>query len=231
MPFYLIDLIVSGLSLTFLVALALLTTYWFGKTFSLPPDFAGIIKLLFFTISVILATGVYGRLVQFFFPIRTGTFSMTKNSRDAVVWKLQGFMYLFNLSILIHTYLTPVNLRWLVYRFLGSKIGRNVIIGGKILEPHMIEIGDFSLLGEDCLITGHSIEGENLVIGKVKIGNHVTIGVKAVILPDVEVGDHSLIAAGAVVQKGSKIRSCEIWGGIPAKKIGEINKDVLTESK
>jgi acetyltransferase-like isoleucine patch superfamily enzyme len=224
------DFVVGGLSITVAVALSLLTTWLIGETFSLPADFAGIIQVLVFFVSLIVTTGVYGRIVQFFFPMKPGTFSMTKNSRDAVIWKLQGFMYLFNLSILIQTYLTPVNLRWIVYKFLGSTIGKNVIMGGKILEPLMIEIGDYVLLGEDSLITGHSIEGESVSLGKVKIGNYVTVGVKAVILPDVEIGDHALIAAGAVVQKGTRIRPRETWGGIPARKLGERKREAFNET-
>lgn len=228
MPFFLVDFVVSGISLLFTVSLAVLATWWIVGHFSFPNEFAGILKLFFFFLSIILITGIYGRIIQTILPIQEGTFSIARNDRKGVVWKLQGFLNLFNLSILIHTYLMPVNLRWLVYRFLGSKIGKNVIIGGKILEPLMIEVGDYTIFGEDSLVTGHSIEGEYVTLDRVKIGNYVTIGVKAVILPGVEIGDHSLIAAGAVVSKNTKIGQWEIWGGIPAKKIGERKRETPT---
>jgi len=52
----------------------------------------------------------------------------------------------------------------------------------------------------------------------------VTIGVKSVVFPDVQIGDNALVAAGSVVVKGTRILANEIWGGLPAKKIGNLNK-------
>jgi len=220
MPFFVVDLIVGGVSLCGTFLLSLYTTFLLSSFVTLPPDFAGLLKLFFFLFSMVVFTALYGRLVNAFLPMKEGTISLATNNLAGVIWKLQGFMYLFNLSVLVNTYLTPVNLRWLVYRLLGSKIGRNVIMCGKVIEPLMIEIGDYTMLGEDSLVTGHSIEGEMVTLGRVQIGNHVTVGVKAVIFPNVDIGDHALIAAGAVVRKGTKIGRAEIWGGIPAKKLG-----------
>jgi len=53
----------------------------------------------------------------------------------------------------------------------------------------------------------------------VVIGRDVWIGCHVVVLPGVTIGDHAVVAAGAVVTKS--IPSGEMWGGVPAKKIGE----------
>ncbi|MBI4686728.1 MAG: acyltransferase [Nitrospirae bacterium] len=161
------------------------------------------------------------RIVRAFIPLKEGTFDLSE-TKEGISWKLQGFLYVFNLGLLINTYLVPVNLRGLFFSFMGAKVGKNVMIGGKILEPPLVEIGNYSMLGEDTLIAAHAVEGSNVVLGKVKIGDYVTIGVKAVILPDVEIGNNSIVAAGAVVIKGTNILPYEIWGGVPAKKIGEV---------
>jgi len=53
------------------------------------------------------------------------------------------------------------------------------------------------------------------------IGDYVFIGVNAQIMHTCKnIGDYSVIAAGAIVTKD--VPSCEIWGGNPAKKIGEV---------
>ena len=46
------------------------------------------------------------------------------------------------------------------------------------------------------------------------------MGLMAVIFPGCEIGDGAVIAAGAVLQKGTKVGPGEIWGGVPARKVG-----------
>jgi acetyltransferase-like isoleucine patch superfamily enzyme len=53
----------------------------------------------------------------------------------------------------------------------------------------------------------------------IDIGCDVWIGCHVTILPGVTIGDGAIIAAGAVVNKN--VPSFEIWGGVPARKLGE----------
>lgn len=138
------------------------------------------------------------------------------------MWKLFGYLYVTHLWPLINAGLIPVNLRSLAFSLLGAKMGRSVMVGGKILDPSLVEIGDFTMLGEDCLLTAHAVEEERVDLGRIIVGRDVTVGVKAVILPDVVIGDGAIVAAGAVVTKGTRIAPGEIWGGVPARKIGMV---------
>lgn len=52
----------------------------------------------------------------------------------------------------------------------------------------------------------------------IEVGTDVWIGANVVILKGVLIGEGSVIAAGAIVTKN--VPPYEIWGGIPAKKIG-----------
>jgi acetyltransferase-like isoleucine patch superfamily enzyme len=47
----------------------------------------------------------------------------------------------------------------------------------------------------------------------------VWLGCHVVVLMGVKIGRGAVVAAGAIVNKN--IPSYEIWGGVPAKKIGE----------
>lgn len=55
--------------------------------------------------------------------------------------------------------------------------------------------------------------------GGVVIGDDVWVGAGAVLLDGAVIGRGAIIAAGAVV--GSLVPDYEIWGGVPARKIGE----------
>lgn len=54
----------------------------------------------------------------------------------------------------------------------------------------------------------------------VHIGKNATLYAGAIVLPGVTVGENAVIAAGAVVTKDVPAR--EIWGGVPARRIGVV---------
>ena len=88
-------------------------------------------------------------------------------------------------------------------------------------------------LGENCRIAAgvrfvdhdHLLEGTGPLrrgYGRtepIEIADNVWIGANAVILRGVRIGQGAVVAAGAVVTKN--IPPNEIWGGVPARKIGE----------
>lgn len=90
-----------------------------------------------------------------------------------------------------------------------------------------IQIGSYSLIASGCRFIDHDhgMELDELMrlqkgsATEINIGKNVWIGCNVVILKGVSIGDGAVVAAGAVVNKS--ILSNEIWGGIPAKKIGE----------
>lgn len=66
------------------------------------------------------------------------------------------------------------------------------------------------------------------------IGRRVVIFANATICPGVTIGEYSVIAAGAVVTKD--VPSFEVWGGVPAKRLGSradfapsLKKDIVPQ--
>lgn len=107
-------------------------------------------------------------------------------------------------------------------------IGPNAFLG--CYQP--IQIGKNSLLGADCyIISGnHRFDDINTPIrlqgytgGPITIGEDVWIGCRVVVLPGVLIGNGAVIAAGAVVTKS--VPAYEIWGGVPARKLGTRGHD------
>lgn len=212
------DIILSGSLLLLITLTSLGLSGLFYKQFIFPSDFQGIITVLIFFTLMVSVSIVVGRIINFYRPIQTGTFDLQSASWDVQVWKTLGFLNLFNLSLLIHTYLCPVNLRGFVYWLLGTRVGKHSMIGGKIIEPLMVSLGDEVILGEDSLVLGHLITNNNLFLGKVEIGNQVTIGAKSIIMPDVIIEDGAVVWAGSLVSRGTRIKKNEEWLGIPARK-------------
>ena len=124
---------------------------------------------------------------------------------------------------------------------MGVKLpsGKNIYVGNQflanynvtILDIMPVHIGDYVMIGPNTLITtvNHTLtpkgRREHLGIGEpVSIGNDVWIGGSCTILPGVTIGNNVVIAAGAVVTKDVP-DNCVV-GGVPAKKIREIENDI-----
>lgn len=113
----------------------------------------------------------------------------------------------------------------LFHTLMGMKLGRRVQINTAVVgDSNLIEIGDDTVIGGDVTLIAHAAERGELVAQRVRIGSRVTVGLMAVIFPGCEIGDGAVIAANAVLQKGTKVGPGEIWGGVPARKIGEKKK-------
>jgi acetyltransferase-like isoleucine patch superfamily enzyme len=113
----------------------------------------------------------------------------------------------------------------LFHGLMGMKVGKRVQINTAIIgDSNLIEIGDDTVIGGDVTLVGHAAEHGNLVTAPVRIGNRVTVGLMAIIFPGVTIGDGAMIAANALLPKGTQVAPNEVWGGIPAKKLGERRK-------
>lgn len=114
---------------------------------------------------------------------------------------------------------TPFNV--LLYRLMGAKIGaRTQINTAVVADCNLLTIGDDTVIGGDVTLIAHAVEGANLVTAPVRIGNRVTVGLMAVVMPGCEIGDDAVLAVNAVLKKGTKVGPGEIWGGVPARRLG-----------
>jgi len=103
--------------------------------------------------------------------------------------------------------------------FIGAGCEFNIRIG--------ISVGNDSLIASGCKFIDHDhgiqlnelIRKQHGPEQQIIIGNDVWLGCNVVVLKGVHIGNGAVVAAGAVVTKS--IPPYEIWGGIPAKKIGE----------
>lgn len=100
---------------------------------------------------------------------------------------------------------------------INSEIGPGVTLGNYVMiAPGVQLMGNdhrFDVPGTPIIFAGRP------TVRPIVIGDDVWIGYGAMVLAGVTVGRGAVIAARAVVTKD--VPPYEIWGGIPAKKIGE----------
>lgn len=129
-----------------------------------------------------------------------------------------------------------------------AAIGSNVYYYSRIFpsDPKLLKLGnnvvictEVRFLGHDridIILNGlfkHELEniGENYskFYEPIEVGNNVFIGSDTVILPGVQIGDNTIIGAGAVVTKD--LPPGKVWGGVPARCIGEFSTFIEKRKK
>ena len=74
--------------------------------------------------------------------------------------------------------------------------------------------------------------GHGAVVHACRLRRGALVGMNATVLDGAEVGEEAIIAAGAVVLAGTKVGPCEIWAGVPARRVKEADrKQALTFAK
>lgn len=93
-----------------------------------------------------------------------------------------------------------------------------------------LQVGDHVLFGSSVLFAGrhdHTFRTPGVTIwsgprgenAPIVVENDVWVGSGSILLSGIRIGKGAVIAAGSVVTKD--IPPCEIWGGNPARKIGD----------
>ena len=137
MPFFPIDVLLSGLATLLIAGSAFASGYVaYGLPFVVD-SFRALASLLGLLLGLLIMSCILGRVIWRMYPIGPGLFRLDVPNRSASIWKVLGYLNLYNVSLFVHTGLLPVTLRWVVYSLVGAKIGKNVMIGGKIVEPEV----------------------------------------------------------------------------------------------
>jgi putative colanic acid biosynthesis acetyltransferase WcaF len=153
--------------------------------------------------------------------------------------------YLFNLPYM------PLRIAYL--RMLGMRAGPHVYLfsGTEVLAPENITIAGNCHIGRYCQLDGRGgIEiGRNVVIashtllitadhdyqsddfagrlGRISIADRVWLGSRVLVQRGVTIGEGAVVAAGSVIAKN--VDPWSVVGGVPARVIGERNRDQMYE--
>ena len=101
-------------------------------------------------------------------------------------------------------------------RLFGVTIGKRVFLNtADFTEYDMVSIGNDCALNEDCGAQTHLFEDRVMKIGKVKIGDRVTVGSRTIILYNTEIKNDITIGGLSLVMKGEVLQNNTDWTGSP----------------
>lgn len=176
--------------------------------------------LLFLLVFGLLA-GVACRTLLALKPLVPGRHDMD----DALFtwWKLFTVTYEFGRGALLP--FTTVFARPLVASLFGARIGKDIALGGHLVDPELISIGTEAIIGQGSVVSAHTITSGYLILAPVTIGPRATVGVNAVVMSGVTIGEGSVLTGGSVVPPDTDIPPFELWGGSPATRIKSLATD------
>lgn len=112
----------------------------------------------------------------------------------------------------------------------------NAVIRGDV---HYIRIGNRVNIQDGAVVhctyqksptnIGNNVSvGHNAIIHGCTLYDNVLVGMGAIIMDDCVVESNSIIAAGAVVTQGTHVESGVIYAGVPAKKVKDISRELIS---
>ena len=112
----------------------------------------------------------------------------------------------------------------------------NAVIRGDV---HFIKIGDKVNIQDGAVLhttyqkspttIGNNVSiGHNAIVHGCTIHDNVLVGMGSIIMDDCIIESNSIIAAGAVVTKNTRVESGSIYAGVPAKKVKDISKELIS---
>ena len=107
-------------------------------------------------------------------------------------------------------------------RLFGAKIGKGVFMDTTdITEFDCVTVGDWCAINAGSALQTHLYEDRVMKVGRVHLGQGITIGGNATVLYDTQVGDFARIGPLSIIMKGESIPAHSSWHGAPAQTVTE----------
>ncbi|HWH01184.1 MAG TPA: Pls/PosA family non-ribosomal peptide synthetase, partial [Pilimelia sp.] len=110
---------------------------------------------------------------------------------------------------------------WLTHyaRALGARIGPEVDLHSPPPVTGMLRVGPGAAVEPEVDLTGHWVDGDQLRLGRVKIGPGARVGARSTLLPGARVGRQAEVAPGSCV--AGAVAARQRWSGTPATRTGK----------
>ncbi|WP_301925541.1 Pls/PosA family non-ribosomal peptide synthetase [Corynebacterium glaucum] len=118
---------------------------------------------------------------------------------------------------------TNISAAWLVKplaRMLGARIGRGVDFQTLPPVTGLLTVGSGAAIEPGVDLSGHWLDGDELHVGAVTIGDDARIGARSTLMPGTEIRQDAHVEAGSTVTGDKPVKKGARWAGSPAKKVG-----------
>jgi len=113
---------------------------------------------------------------------------------------------------------------------LGAKVGDDAIIGDiEIGAVDLISIGAGASVGSKVRLANVRVEGNELIIGSIDIGDDAYIGSSCMLEEDVIIGESAELRDLTSLASGARVGLAEIYDGSPGRKVGMVDVAALSE--
>ncbi len=138
--------------------------------------------------------------------------AMRTEACAVLYWGLAGKV------LLEHLRGTPF-LPWML-RLFGAKFGKGVFMDmTDLTEFDCVRVGDYCALNAVAALQTHLYEDRVMKVGRVHLGQGVTVGAGSTVLYDTFIGDYARLGPLTVVMKGESIPAHSEWVGAPAEPL------------
>ncbi|MFJ8209158.1 Pls/PosA family non-ribosomal peptide synthetase [Streptomyces sp. NPDC096033] len=103
-------------------------------------------------------------------------------------------------------------------RALGARVGPDVDLHSLPPVTGMLRLGRGCAVEAEVDLRGHWLDGDQLVIGPVRVGAGAVVGTRSLLLPGARVGKRAEVAPGSAVV--GQVPTGQRWAGAPAVKLG-----------
>ena len=102
-------------------------------------------------------------------------------------------------------------------RLYGAKMGRGIYMDSTdITEFDCVNVGDYTAINATSALQTHLYEDRVMKVGRVTVGQGVTVGCTATVLYDTHIGDFARIGPLSIIMKGEDLPAHTAWHGAPA---------------
>lgn len=136
---------------------------------------------------------------------------------------------------LVQRLIALVHLKWMqnspvirgYLRALGAKVGKDALISdfdaGAI---DLLEFGNHVTTGGKTVFANARVEGAEFVVGRIRVGNDVSIGSTCAIEDDVEIGDCAEVSDLTALRAGTRVGAREHWEGAAGRCAGIVDTEL-----
>lgn len=180
------------------------------------------VSAVVFYATLMAATAAFLAALRRGWPFKEGRFPVRECPWIFYRWKLHNFLCMTNLFLHYQNSLLPPPVRKFFSRWLGARVGKGLIsIGGLTVDPYLIDIEEGALIGHEALLIPNEVSATHLTLRRIRVERGAVVGARCVVGPGVDIGAGAMVKAMSWVPEGTRIPPGEVWGGVPAKKMGE----------